>query len=190
VICQVEIDWIKGRSNEIATMLTPLTGTGPRRVASEPRNISGNIFIYAYSGLRPAVDYRDWRFKTITYGIRGSYFELWKPSDEKRHRYYLDRAYLSLYLQVKALDREKELLALHCDPNEPDDAGELKHALYKRGPHIHVSAAEDPLPHSHFALNAGNLNEVLKSAESLYQAMQSGMVLLRDQVLDVFDSRA
>ena len=93
-----------------------------------------------------------------------------------------------MYWKPKAADDEKELLALHCDPNEPDDADVLKHALYKRGPHIHVSASEQPLPHSHFALNAAHLREVLSSAEQLVQAMSKGIVLVRDQVLDIFDA--
>lgn len=63
----------------------------------------------------------------------------------------------------------------------------MKHATYKRGPHIHVSAAQQPLPHSHLALNAMHIDDVLKSIDSLDTAVRSGVVLLRDQVLDVLD---
>ncbi len=78
---------------------------------------------------------------------------------------------------------------MHCDPNEPDDSGLLKHAIYKRGPHIHVTAADQPLPHSHIALNVTQIDNVLSSFENLSAAFGSGVVMIRDQVLDVLDAR-
>jgi hypothetical protein len=187
VICEVDSDWLLGRGQKVADMLTPLGGT--RRLAHAVLGLRNETVIPVYSGTRPTFEYRDWRFGTTVMGIRGSYFERWIPSDEKRTRFYLDRAYLHLYWQLRAQDDEKELLALHCDPNETDDAGPLRHAHYKRGPHIHVSASEYPLPHSHFALNATQLDEILSSAERLSEAFSSGVVLVRDQVLDVFEAQ-
>jgi len=186
VICEVDMAWLHGRGHEIGRMLSPLTG--PRTTAHDIIASRSEVIIAAFSGLKPITDYRSWRFNTVTNGIHAGYFERWNSADEKRTRFYLDRAYLHLYWQPRALDDEKELLALHCDPNEPEDAGLLKHALYKRGPHIHVSASEQPLPHSHFALNADHLGDVLASAERLSRAVASGMVLVRDQVLDLYDS--
>jgi hypothetical protein len=119
--------------------------------------------------------------------IRGSYFERWVPTSEKRRNYYLAQAYLHLYWRERASDAESEFLALHCDPNEPDDIGLRKHAQYKRGPHIHVVAATQPLPHAHLALNLGHLAEVLGSVERLTTAVSSGVNLIRYQVLDLFD---
>jgi hypothetical protein len=55
---------------------------------------------------------------------------------------------------------------------------------YKKGPHLHIKAAEDPLPHAHFALNLGHLNDVLASVESLSDAMKDGILMLREEVLD------
>jgi hypothetical protein len=107
------------------------------------------------------------------------------PADQKRKRYCLERAYLHLYRRGPTEDDELEFLALHCDPNEPDDTGHLKHAVYKRGPHIHITAAPQPLCHSHFALNRSHLPDVLASVASLSAAVQSGVEMIRDQVLDI-----
>lgn len=55
---------------------------------------------------------------------------------------------------------------------------------YKKGPHLHIKAAVDPLPHAHFALNLGHLNDVLTSVESLSEAMKDGILMLKEEVLD------
>lgn len=187
MFCEVDIGSLAERHQLIPKMLLPISGSN--RVWSSSVSQGNEIMIGVHSGRKPDADVRDWRFTTPVLHIRGSYFERWIPGDEKRINYYLDRAYLHLYWRQDAADEETELLALHCDPNEPDDTGILKQATYKRGPHIHVSASEQPLPHSHFALNMGHLPEVLGSIESLSSAVGSGVTLLRDQVLDVIDHR-
>jgi hypothetical protein len=55
---------------------------------------------------------------------------------------------------------------------------------YKKGPHLHIKAAEAPLPHAHFALNLGHLDAVLESVESLSEAMRYGIIMLKEEVLD------
>jgi hypothetical protein len=145
--------------------------------------------IGVHSGPRPELGITDWRFSTIVRGVRAGYHERWIAVDEKRLQFYMERAYLHLYRSRSQNADEVEVLALHCDPNEPDDTGALKHALYKRGPHIHVTAAEQPFPHSHFALNRTNIDDVLGSVKSLHEAVASGILLIRDQVLDLINER-
>ncbi|MGO8735448.1 MAG: hypothetical protein ACLQVM_21935 [Terriglobia bacterium] len=124
--------------------------------------------------------------------MRGSYQERWCPVDEKRKRYYLERAYLHLYLttHVDGEATEKEMVLLHCDPNEADEPKGwlgLRHSRYKRGPHLHISTAQQPIPHSHFALNACDLESVLSSVESLTKAMREAVQMLEDQVLRLYE---
>jgi hypothetical protein len=143
--------------------------------------------IGVHSGARPDIGVTDWRFSTVVRGIRAAYHERWIAVDEKRQRFYIERAYLHLYRRRRDESEESEIIAMHCDPNEPDDSGELNHAVYKRGPHIHVTASHQPFPHSHIALNATEIDNVLSSIVSLHNAVSAGVVLLRDQVLDVLD---
>jgi hypothetical protein len=187
MFCEIEEEALLARGHEICKMLVPLAGRS-QLAYCVTSNRSG-LTIGVHSGSRPDLNVTDWRFSTVVRGIRAGYHERWIAVDEKRQRFYIERAYLHLYRRrLYELD-ETEIVALHCDPNEADDDDDalLKHAVYKRGPHIHVSAAEQPFPHSHLALNATQVDEVLSSIESLHSAVQSGIVLLRDQVLDLLD---
>jgi hypothetical protein len=186
VICELPNDSLIGRGHKIAEMLSPIVGKRP--VAYALLKVRNEILIAVHSGPRPITDYREWRFNTISSAVRGGYFERWIPADENRTKYYLDRSYLHLYWQSERHGDESELMALHCDPNEPEDTGELRHSHYKRGPHVHVIASQQPLPHSHFALNSAHLPQILTSVDTLSEAMCNGVALLRDQVLDVIDA--
>jgi hypothetical protein len=166
-------------------MLIPIAGS--RRVACAPTPQRNEFLIAVHSGTRPDTLPRDWRFTTPVSRLRGSYWERWVPTNEKRKRYYLEQAYLHLYWRASVANDEHEVLALHCDPNEPDDPGPLTQAIYKRGPHIHVMTASQPLPHSHFALSLGHLSAVLTSVDTLSEALASAIAMIRDQVVDVFD---
>jgi hypothetical protein len=74
-------------------------------------------------------------------------------------------------------------LALHCDPNEPSSQ---KHYLYKAGPHVHMSTAQDPLHRAHIALNTSNLKEVLRSVGDLTIALKTAVTMVDDQVLSLY----
>jgi len=185
MICELEFDSLRRRGQRISDMLQPLARSP--RLASSPFPLRNEFIIGVHSGSRPDAPPREWRFTTPIRSIRGSYWERWVPTSEKRTRYYLGQAYLHLYWRAATTDDEHELLALHCDPNEPDDFGVTTQAIYKRGPHIHVMTASQPLPHSHFALNMGHLTDVLSSVESLSTAMSSAVTMIRDQVLDLFE---
>jgi hypothetical protein len=187
MFCEIDADALYARGPEICHMLVPLSGKG--RLAFGVVSYRSQLMIGVHSGPRPEVDVTDWRFSTFVSGIRAAYHERWIAVDERRKRFYIERAYLHLYRRKLHEREESEVMALHCDPNEPDDSGVLKHAVYKRSPHIHVTAAEQPFPHSHLALNATQIDDVLSSIDSLHNAVTSGVVLLRDQVLDLLDER-
>jgi hypothetical protein len=166
-------------------MLTPLSGNV--RLAFDLVTRRSEILIGVHSGSRPQFSVTDWRFSTIVRGVRAGYHERWIAVDEKRRKFFIERAYLHLYRRRPDEQDETEIIALHCDPNEPDDSGVLKHAVYKRGPHVHLTASEQPFPHSHIALNVTQLDAVLSSVDSLHTAVTAGVILLRDQVLDILD---
>lgn len=188
MVCELEVAKLSARGQRISEMLLPITGSPRLAYSLVPQR--NEIVIAVHSGSRPVTDPREWRFTTPVLRMRGAYFERWVPNTEKRKDYHLLQAYLHLYWRERGehRDQESEILALHCDPNEPNDEGLTNHARYKRGPHIHVVAARQPLPHAHFALNAGHLSEVLASLERLSAAVASGVNLIRDQVLDLYDA--
>jgi hypothetical protein len=185
MVCEIEADRLRARGHHICDMLTPLAGS--LRLAYNVVPNRSQVMIGVHSGSPLGDDIRDWRFSTVVRGIRAGYHERWIAVDEKRLRFYIERAYLHLYRRRLHESEETQVIALHCDPNEPDDSGIFRHSVYKRGPHVHVTAAQQPFQHSHLALNAAEIDEVLHSLESLDRALISGIGLLRDQVLDVLD---
>ena len=114
------------RGKQIRKFLVPLA-KAPGGPAWQTRTPVGSFIIGAHDGSPSASDYRDWRFSTITPGYRAMYFELWIKQDPK---WYLDRAYLSIFRIEQGSRDETELLCLHCDPNEPPG----EHTPYKIGP--------------------------------------------------------
>ena len=124
-------------------------------------------------------DYKSWRFKTNVENFYGMYYEQWLPYEFDI--YYLDRIYLHIYKTNVTELRSIEYLLLHCDANEPDEA---PHAVYKQSPHLHFAFAEQPIPHSHIALNNGNLMETLHSIDSLHIALKHAINMIETQVLD------
>ena len=123
-------------------------------------------------------DFRSWRFPACIDNFSINYFELWKQ--DKSDVWFLDRAYLNIYKKIH--DNEKEYLCLHCDPDEPKAAA---HSKYKRGPHIHVSLV-DEIKHAHIGLYVGYLDNVLKSAADLTEAMSKAIHMIKDELFPAF----
>src|SRR5262249_31343022 len=97
-------------------------------------------------------NYRDWRFQTIARNYRGQYFEIWEQLPTKRAMWCLQRSYFHLFRFNPNAHKDIEILALHCDPNEPGKEFRLS---YKRVPHLHFREAQEPISKAHFALDAG-----------------------------------
>lgn len=192
MICELEAGAVHARTNEVCEILVPLRGAKATRLACRIVSGSGDVTLVAFSGSLPIAEFHEqWRFTTHVPNLQGGYYERWLPVNEKRKRFYLDRAYLHLYKAARegGLVVEKEILALHCDPNEPDEPAHwhgLRHSSYKRGPHLHVTVAEQPIPHSHFALNACHLDFVLRSMETLTHALRTAVRMIEDQVLQLY----
>lgn len=177
---QIESAHLSFRGKLVRKMLVPLTKR-PDGPACQPKSIRRTYIIGAHDGSPPTSDYRDWRFATCVPNYRAMYFELWREIDNIN--WYLDRAYLSIYRIVDPhILLESEILCLHCDPNEPDDA---PHSIYKKGPHLHILEASEPIPHSHIALQQEkHIPLVLGSVESLMEAMTWAIKMIREEVLE------
>jgi len=168
---------LRSRGGTIASVLKDISkvNTGP---AWNHRATTREVIIGMHGGAPGQSDYRAWRFLTFVPGIHAMYFELWRLSGGEEA--FLDRAYLSLF-RIARFEGEKELLALHCDPNEADSA---PHVMYKRGPHLHLLASTFPSPHAHIPLNRCHLDQVLQSVETFTDAFHKGVIMIKDEVLE------
>jgi hypothetical protein len=108
------------------------------------------------------------------------YFEAWRV--ETRNQYVLEQAYLNIYERVGM--QEQEVICLHCDPSLSPDA---EHVRYKRGPHIHMSVAGSPFDAAHIALQGPDLGPVLKSSDTLHNALAWGVEMIRDEILTLVE---
>jgi hypothetical protein len=180
--CLLDVTEIPARTQEIARLLAPLAPPS-RRIACARRFLNRQTVLTAHIGEEPSEpDPDQWRFPTRISGIRASYYEMWQPHQTDKNSFCLTRAYLHLYLR-RERGEESQILALHCDPNEPPSA---RHYIYKAGPHVHMSAAEDPLDRAHIALNTANLKDILKSVGDLTSALRTAVTMVDDQVLTLY----
>lgn len=180
-LIQATIENLTHRGEHVRQLLQPIAkqSGGP---AWQPMSTVSEFIIGTHDGSPTRSHYRDWRFATVLPNYRGMYFELWRPSGAKGEEFwYLYQAYLSIYQIERSMQTETELLCLHCDPNEPDNA---PHAIYKQGPHLHINVAANPIPHAHIALNRGHLKDVLSSVNDLTKALGLAVQMLREEILD------
>jgi hypothetical protein len=172
------------RGKKVSELLRPLVGkpSGPARASFSE---AGTFIIATYTGNKPATrPYRDWRFATFVPNFYGMYFERWDPVDSKHQLWALNRAYLSLFRLQRITQEEHEIIALHCDPNEEDRT----HLIYKQGPHLHFTSAEQPLPHAHIALNLSNVSALLESVDAMTIAISQAIEMLSLQVLTLYSA--
>jgi len=173
-------DNIYTRFAEIRKILRPLSNTEIACNFYDARVGRGKV-IAAYQGTKPEkYNYRDWYFKTVVSEFIGSYFELWEPN-KSGTEWYLNRAYFTLFKKAGADKSPIEYVCVHCDPNEPDGA---PHFNYKRGPHIHIKAAHDPIPRAHIALDLTNVNALINDIDLFNQSVERAMVLIKEEILE------
>jgi hypothetical protein len=150
------------------------------RINVQQLSLGGKLIFSVSSGPELGRDFTHWRFNTKAKGITASYYEIWVHYS--KNDYYLDRSYFHLY-RINVVDRsESEYVLLHCDACEPGDGA---YSLYKQSPHIHVKAADEPLPKAHIALYNGRVNEVLGSLESFDNALKECVQLFRAEILQL-----
>ena len=166
------------RGRQVIDLLKPIANNSSR-IQFANRSIGGRSFIIAVSdSVETGNEFKSWRFKTYVPNFHAMYFEAWAPLEEDI--YFLERAYFHIYKTKQTRLEEEEYILLHCDVSESDN---VDHAKYKQGPHLHISSAEQPLPHSHFALNNCDLEITLSSLENLTLALKKAIEMLDNQVL-------
>ncbi|MBC6992222.1 hypothetical protein [Hymenobacter sp. BT491] len=187
---------IKRRSSEIRILLGILLTKEETAKRGEKTTISCNTYPQAqhyilgtYDGSIPNKSYRDWRFTCYNTEFRCMYFEDWVPSDLAKTKWALNNLSFSLFRVLRQSRDEREVLAIHCEPRETEPADKTikSHYQYKRIPHLHVSLATQPLPHSHFALHHTNDISMMKNIESLTSFMRNVLVMIKDEVIDTND---
>lgn len=144
---------------------------------------SDQYILGTFDGSRSSNAYRDWRFSSYRQGFRCMYFEEWHAIDSSKKIWRLRQICFSLFRTISRTD-EPEVLAIHCEPMEPDGQ---RHTKYKRGLHLHVSAAIQPIPHAHFAINNDYVSQVMTSIDTLSQAIESAFMMVNDQVISHSD---
>ena len=177
-VIQVTSEELGARGQHVRKLLRPLSKR-PDGPAWRPKTTQYNYVIGTHDGSPSSSSHQDWRFATFVPGLRAMYFELWKRVDDES--WCLDRAYLNIFQTDPTTRTESKFLSLHCDPNEPDDA---PHAIYKRGPHLHIQAANDPFPHAHITLTGEHLGDILSSFDSLFRAIEWAVRMLKEEVFD------
>jgi hypothetical protein len=177
-----EDELVRQRPKAIRQFLLPLAKGEVACNAAKSPFAGGRVFA-AHDGLDARKEFRDWRFASKHRNILCQYFELWKPSERTRE-WFLDRAYLNLFLVDRVLRQQKELVSVHADPNN-DDSAPVGH--FKKGPHLHVKHLEEPLPHAHFPMTIGYVDKVVESAPELTRVLQEIASLLSIEVIDRFE---
>lgn len=172
--------YLRGETiRQLLRVLSRIEGGPAWQVTSGP---DGAIVLGTHDGSPAQSNYRAWRFATRFPLYYAMYFEMWRPTSVERLSFYLDRAYLTVYRQ-EGPGSEQEFISLHCDPDEHDPDEQAK-AVYKRGPHLHIKAADPPIPRAHIALAVGQLEHVLSDAANLTEALEWSILMIADEVLD------
>ncbi len=182
--CEVEIEALRGRPSQVRRLLRSISSEsgGP---ACEVRNLNRVYTLCAYGPGKAPEALRDWRFKTPCAGFYGHYEERWRPVAVDRRSYFLERAYLMIYRRLPEPARgESEIIALHCDPNLPEES----RSVYKAVPHIHVKAADPPIPRAHLALELSQIDDLLTSHDVLMEAFRRGIDLICEEVLSRYEA--
>ena len=176
------------RPEDVRRILKPLRGG--EEVACEfcPGSYAGGRALAAHDGVdrEHLRNPRDVQFATLAVDIFGQYFELWTAVDNGRSM-ALSQASFALYVVDRTTRSNRELISVHC---EPRDNSVVPLCTYKRGPHLHVVQAEQPLPHCHWPLNFGHLDDVCSSVEKLTQALSQTMNIICHEVLRRYPVRA
>ena len=171
---------LQDRQPAIRQMLQPLLKT-PEDVWVRSHQIGRDGLVWAAVQRNSSAegDYTEWLFRTNLPDLYANYYERWQRFiSNGQDKWYLERTYIHFHLLDRSTRTRREVLLLHCDPNE-----NREHAEYKQSPHLHILTAPEPWPHAHLALNVGYLPLMLKDASSLTLNLQKVIAMLKDQVL-------
>ncbi len=167
------------RIDEVQKFLRPIRRHPTLHCQFYRPQYAGGKVLAAHDGEPDGSDFHSWQCRTTAKTVWFTYFELWKPTAQ-RENWFLDRAYMHLFRADADTRTLIQMLCVHADPN-CEDAMPLR--LLKRGPHIHVSTAEAPLPECHFALNFGHLQRVLSNSARFTRAFRDAIHMVADDVI-------
>lgn len=178
---EIKVDRLHNRTNQMSALLAPFRKNGQSVGCSICRKLyAGCKALSAHDGSGGGDNFNTWYFRTYAKNILAQYYELWKPGDQPG-KLKLWRAYLHLVIDNRTTQNYDKLVAIHCDPY--DDCDEPLRS-YKRGPHLHVENAEQPIPNSHFPLNLMELNNILSSINNITKALELAIQVLCNEVLN------
>lgn len=171
----VEENALKGRLNEVRKLLSPMS----KSVNAQRDKFNTNEFILGAvsQNMSSSGPTKDWRFKTKTDGFYANYTEKWIRL-QGASEWNLVYSYLTLY--NGPLVSGKEVLALHCDPNEPKNS---KFYKYKCGPHMHIHHTDDIVKSAHIALNLSNYEIVVNDILQLNKAFADAISMVASEFL-------
>jgi hypothetical protein len=166
------------RRNVIRQFLRPIANN--RGIACGSVNVGASRVLAAHDGIQLARSYRDWRFRTASRDIQCQYFELWTAVTSGRE-WFLDRAYLHVFLINRQSRQEEELIAVHADPNNTDA---MPLQAIRKAPHLHVTQVETWLQRSHFSLTAGYVDRAVRSVTEFTRVFTEAVKIVRWEVIN------
>ena len=168
---------LQARTLVVQKLLRPVANVKSGPSIKRASATTSDIVLAAHDGPEPtASSYRQWRFQAFGKRLKVQYFERWMMFEDRS--LYLDLAYLHFF--EGRSNEEREVLLLHCDPNEPASA---EHSKYKRGPHLHLAFVGDAFKHSHVALEHNYLDSILTSCETLTESFSRAIQMVREEIL-------
>jgi hypothetical protein len=179
------------RLRVIARLLKPLR-TAPHfyDLCNRVSGARDGIVLSSVDELDRSKPYRERKLKSnLHQSIYFQYFEKWRP-EPGTGIFVPTQTYLHLYVARDPEAEPIEIACVHADPdekpNDPMDTTECRRCDHKRGPHVHISASEPPLPHCHLPLNLSQLDDVLKSVETLTKAMEDAIQIISHEIREAY----
>jgi hypothetical protein len=171
---------VSTRTSQLLDIFSTISLKGKKININNPSS-GGNLIFGISDGIESGVNFRDWRFKTVSDDIVANYHEVWNT--QSKGKYFLVRSYLHLYLFKKEELSETEYILWHCDASEPDHT---PHAIYKQSPHIHIEIAQHPIPKAHIALYNGRVSNTLRDIETFNVALKESLIMIDSQILKLY----
>jgi hypothetical protein len=176
-------DLFSHRANRVSAMLSPLKGNHVPCQLNSKMVGGGKVLAAHGGGARADSDFQKWRFRTSCRDVECQYFELWRLS-EGGDSAYLESACLHLYKINRSTHTSEPIVFLHA---EPAANGETELSEFKRGLHLHVKGAPDPIPKSHFPLTISHIDNhidhVLSSIENLTTVFARAVIAIESEVV-------
>lgn len=151
------------RSNNSPFAWKIVTGVNQIVIATREKNVTS--------------DFRDWRINTFHSNLKANYFEVWRS--EKNNLWCMEKCYLNFFYLNRSTQNESEYICIHADPLEIN----YTHLIYKQSIHIHISKAEDPIPHGHLAIGHQFLSSIYASEQTFFSHFKEYLQLIVHEIL-------